>query len=91
MPTRTVLPVVLEELQSAGVRYEDITVVSPWAHRKHTEEEMRYLLGDDIYEKVRCVDSDPDRCRMLGTTSRGTPVEIFEEVADADRIICPAT
>lgn len=89
MPTRTVLPVVLEELQSAGVRYEDITVVfALGSHRKHTEEEMRYLLGDDIYEKVRCVDSDPDRCRMLGTTSRGTPVEIFEEVADADRIIC---
>ena len=58
------------------------------SHRKHTEEEMRYLTGDDIYEKVRCIDSDADRCRMLGTTSRGTPVEIFDEVADADRIIC---
>lgn len=89
MPTRTVLPAILEELQAAGVRYEDITVVfALGSHRKHTEEEMKYLVGDDIYEKIRCVDSDVNRCRMLGTTSRGTPVEIFEEVSDADRIIC---
>jgi nickel-dependent lactate racemase len=89
MPTRTVLPAILEELQAAGVRYEDITVVfALGSHRKHTEEEMKYLVGDDIYEKIRCVDSDVSRCRMLGTTSRGTPVEIFEEVSDADRIIC---
>lgn len=89
MPTKTVLPAVLEELLKAGLEYEDITVVfALGSHRKHTEEEMRYLTGDDIYEKVRCIDSDADRCRMLGTTSRGTPVEIFDEVADADRIIC---
>ena len=89
MPTKTVLPAALEELLKAGLEYEDITVVfALGSHRKHTEEEMRYLTGDDIYEKVRCIDSDADRCRMLGTTSRGTPVEIFDEVADADRIIC---
>ena len=89
MPSKTVLPPVMEELLRAGARYEDITVVfALGSHRKHTEEEMRYLVGDDIYEKVRCVDSDVDRCRMLGTTSMGTPVEIFEEVADADRVIC---
>ena len=89
MPSKTVLPPVIDELLQAGARHEDITVVfALGSHRKHTEEEMRYLVGDDIYEKVRCVDSDANRCRMLGTTSRGTPVEIFEEVADADRVIC---
>jgi len=89
MPSKTVLPPVIDELLQAGARYEDITVVfALGSHRKHTEEEMRYLVGDDIYEKVRCVDSDANRCRILGTTSRGTPVEIFEEVADADRVIC---
>ena len=89
MPSRTVLPAVMEELQQAGVRYEDITVVfALGCHRKHTEDEMRFLVGDEIFEKVRCVDSDADRCRMLGKTSRGTPVEIFEEVVDADRVVC---
>lgn len=89
MPSSTVLPVVVEELLKAGAKYSDITIVfALGSHRKHTEEEKRYLVGDEIYRKIRCTDSDPKRCRMLGTTSRGTPVEIFEEVADADRIIC---
>ena len=89
MPTKTVLPAVMEELLKAGADYSDITVVfALGSHRRHTEEEKRYLVGDEIYEKVRCIDSDPQRCKFLGTTSRGTPVEIFEEVVDADRIIC---
>jgi nickel-dependent lactate racemase len=58
------------------------------SHRKHTEEEKKYLVGEDIYGKIRCVDSDVKQCKMLGTTTRGTPVEIFDVVADADRRIC---
>ncbi|NLK86877.1 MAG: nickel-dependent lactate racemase [Clostridiaceae bacterium] len=89
MPTKTVLPTVMEELEAAGAEYKDITVVfALGSHRKHSEDEKRYLVGDEIYEKVTCIDSDVKRCRMLGTTSRGTPVEIFDIVADADRIIC---
>lgn len=89
MPTKTVLPAVMEELEAAGAEYKDITVVfALGSHRKHSEDEKRYLVGDEIYEKVTCIDSDVKRCRMLGTTSRGTPVEIFDIVADADRIIC---
>ncbi len=89
MPSRTVLPPVLEDLLSAGVRYEDITIVFALGnHRKQTPKEMKYLVGEDIYEKVRCVDSDPSDCTMLGTTKRGTPVEIFNEVVNADRRIC---
>lgn len=89
MPSSTVLPPLVDELTEAGVRYEDITVVfALGSHRKHTEDEKKYLTGEAIYNKIRCVDSDVQRCRMMGTTSFGTPVEIFEEVADADRVIC---
>lgn len=89
MPTKIVLPAVMDELLKAGADYNDITVVfALGSHRSHTEDEKRYLVGDEIYEKVRCMDSDAKRCKFLGTTSRGTPVEIFEEVADAQRIIC---
>lgn len=89
MPTKIVLPAVMDELLKAGADYNDITVVfALGSHRSHTEDEKRYLVGDEIYEKVRCIDSDAKRCKFLGTTSRGTPVEIFEEVADAQRIIC---
>lgn len=89
MPSKLVLPPLVEELLSAGVAYDDITVVfGLGSHRKHTDEEKKYLVGEEIYNKIRCVDSDVKQCRMLGTTSRGTPVEIFDVVVDADRRIC---
>lgn len=89
MPSRTVLPPVLEELLAAGLKYEDITIVFALGnHRKQTPEEMKYLVGEDVFQKVRCVDSDPRDCIRMGATGRGTPVEIFSEVAKADRRIC---
>ena len=89
MPSKLVLPPLVDELLRGGANYEDITVVfALGSHRKHSEEEKRYLVGDEIYNEIRCVDSDVTKCRMLGTTSRGTPVEIFDEVANADRRIC---
>ena len=89
MPSKTVLPAIMDELLAAGANYDDITIVfALGSHRKHNQEEMKYLVGDDLFEKVNCVDSDVRRCKLLGTTSRGTPVEIFDLVAQADRIIC---
>ncbi|HEX2945793.1 MAG TPA: nickel-dependent lactate racemase [Clostridia bacterium] len=89
MPSKIVLPPLFDELELAGVKTEDITIVFALGnHRKHTEDEKKYLVGEEVYNKVRCVDSDAKRCRMLGTTTSGTPVEIFDEVAGADRVIC---
>ena len=89
MPSKLVLPPLVDELLRGGASYADITVVfALGSHRKHSEEEKRYLVGDEIYNKIKCVDSDVTQCRTLGTTSRGTPVEIFDEVANADRRIC---
>lgn len=89
MPSKLVLPLLMEELLEAGVAYADITVVfALGSHRKHTEDEKKYLVGEEIYNKIRCVDSDVKQCKMLGTTTRGTPVEIFDVVANADRRIC---
>lgn len=89
MPSRIALPPLMKELAQAGVGNDDVTVVFALGnHRKHTEDEKKYLVGEEIYNKVRCVDSDVKRCKLLGKTSSGTPVEIFEEVACADRVIC---
>ncbi len=89
MPTKRVLPFVLDELYEAGVKNDDITIVFALGnHRAHKEEEKRYIVGDDIYEKIRCVDTDQKKTVNLGETSYGTPVDIFEAVAFADRIIC---
>jgi len=71
------------------VNEEDITVVlALGSHRKHTEEEKKYLVGDDIYNNIKCIDSDPSKCVHLGICRNGTPVDVFKTVADADRRIC---
>ena len=89
MPTWVVLPPVLEELYSAGVRPEDITLVfALGSHRKHTPEEMARLAGEQAWGQIRCVDLDVNDCVHVGTTSRGTPVDIDRRVAEADRRIC---
>lgn len=89
MPSKLVLPPLIEELLEAGATYDDITIVfALGSHRKHTEEEKRYLAGEKIYSKIKCIDSNVKQCKMLGTTTKGTPVEIFTEVANADRRIC---
>lgn len=89
MPGKLVIPEILEELFEASVEIDDITIVfALGSHRKHTEDEMKYLVGDNVYSKIRCIDSDMNDCIHLGTTSGGTPVDIFRIVAEADRRIC---
>ena len=88
LPTWAILPSVLQELRRGGVAYEDITVVfALGSHRPHTEEEKRHLAGES-YDLVRCVDSNPADCVHMGTTKRGTPVDITRVVAEADVRIC---
>lgn len=89
MPTYKVMPALLDELYAAGVRPEDVTLVfALGSHRPQTEEERRRLAGERAWAEIRCVDSDPEDCVHMGVTSRGTPVDIFRPVAQADRRIC---
>ena len=88
MPSSKVLPFVLEELEKAGIPDEDITIVFALGnHRSHTRDEMILLVGNTIFDRIRCVDSN-GKMVHLGTTAMGTPVDIFEIVANADRRIC---
>ena len=88
-PSARLLPPVLQELAKGGVRDEDITVVfGLGAHRAQTREEQQRLVGKAIYERFRCVDSDPADVDSLGRTSRGTPVLVHRPVAEADVRVC---
>ena len=89
MPTWDVMPALLDELYEAGADPSDITLVfARGSHRGQTEEERKHLAGDRAWREIRCIDSDPEACIHLGTTSRGTPIDIMEMVARADRRIC---
>ncbi|AYO29672.1 nickel-dependent lactate racemase [Biomaibacter acetigenes] len=87
-PSHILVPPIVEELKEAGVEYSDITVVFGLGyHRQHTEEEKKKLVGEEVYSKVRCIDHDINDCVYLGTTKRGTPVEVFRPVAESDLLI----
>lgn len=89
MPTWEVMPALLDELYAAGISPRNITLVfALGSHRVHTEEERRHLAGERAFREIRCVDSDSADCIYIGTTTRGTPVDITRVVAEADRRIC---
>ena len=89
MPTWDVMPALLDELYEAGADPSDITLIfARGSHRGQTEEERKHLAGERAWREIRCIDSDPEACIHLGTTSRGTPIDIMETVARADRRIC---
>ena len=88
MPSYKVLPFVINELSSAGIKDKDILIVfAVGSHRGHSEEEKRKLVGSELFDRIRCIDSIGEFVN-LGTTSTGTPVDIFKPVAEADRRIC---
>ena len=91
--TRTdlILPPIIDTLNAAGVKDSDIFIVFALGiHRPQTEEERRLIVGDAIYERIRCFDhisTDDASLVKIGTTSFGNVVEINREVWEADRII----
>jgi len=88
-PTAKLLPPLVSELKMGGV--EDITVIFGLGiHRKQTEEEKRAILGE-LYGKIKSIEHDVNNCVNLGTTTRGTPVDIFRPVVDADIVVCTGT
>lgn len=89
MPSKIVLPPVLMELHEAGVKDDDICIIfALGSHRRHTEDEKKYLIGEDIYNSIKCIDSDPKDFVHFGYTSNKTPIDIFKPAAEADRRIC---
>lgn len=90
MPSKLVLPSVIEELEKGGIKKKDIKIVlALGSHRKHTEKEKEYLVGKDVYEsEIQILDSDVNECKRLGMCNHGTPVDVFIPVCESDRIIC---
>ncbi len=85
-PSYKFLPYIIEELKKAKVKSIKI-IFGLGIHRIHTYEEQVKLAGPEATTCCKLIDFDKNRCRLIGTTSYGTPVEIFEEVADSDFII----
>ncbi len=87
----TYIPILIEELESAGIRDEDILIISATGtHRRQTKEEHVGLITQEVYDRIRIVDhvcTDEDELRYVGTTKRGTPVWLDKRALDCDHII----
>ncbi len=87
-PTARMLPLILAELQQAGVRDEDITIVfANGAHRQQTREEQTQLVGAEAIARYRVCDHnchDRSQLSYMGATASGTPVHVNHFVAEAD-------
>lgn len=87
-PNDRILPVILGELELAGVRRENVTLLNGLGtHRPQTDAELRALLGDEIVEKYRCLQHDchdDENLVSLGETSLGHPVRINRHYLEAD-------
>lgn len=83
------LPAIVERLNRAGVPDDKITlVVARGTHRPNNAAEIAKIVGDDMAKRLRIVHHDPDGpVTYVGTTSRGTRVEINAAAAACDRLI----
>lgn len=80
-PSHKMLPPLVKRLEDLGIS-EVLVVFGLGTHRKMTVEEEDRLLGGCAY--IPHIQHDKDACVHLGETSRGTPVEILEDVASSD-------
>jgi lactate racemase len=82
---------VMRVVEDAGVKKEDVTVLTALGvHRPMTEEEMVAKIGKWGVSRYRCVnhESDPgDHLAHLGKTDRKTEVWVNKLVAEADLVV----
>ena len=90
-PDHLLVPALLRELEKAGVRDEDITLLCGIGmHRSSTQEEKITKLGTDIASRYRVIDNEPqnpDALVDLGVTPGGVPVLLHRAVVETDLLI----
>ncbi|HOZ47985.1 MAG TPA: nickel-dependent lactate racemase [Candidatus Hydrogenedentes bacterium] len=88
-----VVPVLVNGLNEAGIPDAAIRIVfATGAHRPPTESEQTRILGEVMWNRLRSqlhVHDPRDRANLayVGSTSRGTPVELNRRALDCDRLV----
>ena len=87
-PTHVIIPVILDELNAAGIRDEQVTVViALGTHRFMTEPEILEKFGEETVRRVTIKNhpyKEADSLVDLGQTPNGTYIAINKEVYEAD-------
>ncbi|MGI6598029.1 MAG: nickel-dependent lactate racemase [bacterium] len=87
VPVAQILPQLVTNLAAEGLGLDAITVVvATGVHRPATSEELDNLLGS-LKGKIKIINHDAfekEELVFLGTTTRGTPVEVNRTVYESD-------
>lgn len=88
VPNRVILPLVIEELERAGVPERNIIIcIGTGTHRLQTREELDMMLGSDIASRFRIVQNDsrnPDSFVEVGRASSGYDAFLNREFMGCD-------
>ncbi len=89
-PADKIIPVLLDEMNAAGVSDEQITVIiALGTHRFMTADEILVKFGKDVVRRVKIKNHDfknPEALIDLGVTANGTNTFVNKEVYDAVRV-----
>ncbi len=90
-PDHLLVPPILAELEKAGVRDEDVTLLCGIGlHRPSTPEEKAAKLGRAVVDRYRVIDNEPLNPVALvdlGTTESGIPLSVHRAAYEADLLI----
>jgi len=90
-PSHIIIPILLDELNRAGVRDEQVRVlIALGTHRPMTEAEIETHFTRAVTSRVRVINSpwqDPAQLADLGTTPNGTPIHVARLAVEADLLI----
>lgn len=89
------MPVLLDYFNNLGVPDANMKIVfSLGAHRDMTRKEMEESVGADVARRVKMFNSQAKRSGdfvFQGTTSRGTPVYIHQEICNTNHVVLTGT
>jgi nickel-dependent lactate racemase len=85
-PQKLILPHILEELRSAGLKNSQIRlVIAQGTHRNMTVDEIRERFGDEVVSRVEIRNHDCfNNLVDMGVTRRGTRILVNRDVMEAD-------
>ncbi|MEM2921893.1 MAG: nickel-dependent lactate racemase, partial [Candidatus Bathyarchaeia archaeon] len=91
-PQETIMPAVLDELNSYGIRDDKIEVlIGLGTHRQMSDGEILEKYGREVVERVTILNHDytDDRALVnMGTTESGIPVYVNKMLFEVDFVMC---
>ncbi len=92
--TDVVLPLLIEEIRRAGVQDKNIRFLfANGSHARMKSAEKRRILGEEFFARFQSFEHDchTSSCVQIGTSRRGIPVKINQQVLDSTYVLIVGT